>query len=118
MQDIDVEAEIARQPRQHRLVGFAADKADAQHRAVCRLSLLPQFRGQPFRHLAAGDGADEPLRRLVARMRKDLIRRALLDDAAALEHGDTIGEFFHHHHLMGDEEDRQLEFGVDGLEQR
>src|SRR5579872_6797036 len=118
VQDINIEAEIARQPRQHRLIGFAANKADAEHRAVARLALSRQFRNQPLRRLAAGDGANEALRRLVARMGEDLVSRALLDDSAALQHGDAVGELFHDHHLMGDEQDGQLEFGVDGLEQR
>src|SRR3984885_8336722 len=117
VQDVDVEAKISRQPRQDRLIGFAAGKADPQHRVVARLAFRPQFRGQPIRHLAASDGADEPLRRLVTGMRKDLVSRALLHDAAALEHRDAVGELFHHHHFVGDEQDRQLEFGIDRLQQ-
>src|SRR3984957_14747755 len=115
VQDIDVEAKISRQPRQDRLIGFAASKTDAKHRAVARPALRSQFRGQPIRHLAAGDGADEPLCGFVARTRKNLVSGALLHDAAALEHSDVVGKLFHDHHFVGNEQDRQLEFGVDGL---
>ena len=54
----------------------------------------------------------------MARVGEYFVGRALLDDAAAFHHGDAVGELLHHRHFVGDEQDGEIEFGVDLLQQR
>src|SRR5581483_7468407 len=117
MQDVDVDAELARDAREHRFAGRLAGEGHAQHGLRSADGLLLQPRRQPVRNLVTGHRRDEASRRLVLRARENLVRRALLDDAALLDHRDAIGDRLHHAHFMGDEQDGELELAVDLLDQ-
>src|SRR3546814_19729925 len=63
-----------------------------------------------FLQQAAGHRATRP--------HEDVDDGAFLDDAAGLEHDDTVAEIAYHRHLVGDEDDGEAELAVDVAEQR
>src|SRR3546814_15564252 len=61
-----------------------------------------------FLQQAAGHRATRP--------HEDVDDGAFLDDAAGLEHDDTVAEIAYHRHLVGDEDDGEAELAVDVAE--
>src|SRR5690606_2028410 len=117
MQDGEIEAEIARQFGDHRIVGMRSGEQQAPEPAV---ALQPR-RGQPLlqrrRQVEADQVGDEAARRGMLRPGEDIVGRAMLDDAAALHDGDAVGDFLHHRHLVSDQHDGEIQPVADVADQ-
>ena len=65
----------------------------------------------------AGGGFEQLPRVGLLRMGQDLRRRSLFDDAAMLHHGDVVADLGRDAQIVGDEQQRDAEPGLDFVEQ-
>ena len=73
--------------------------------------------GTPLRRVGHRYGFDQAPGVGVARVAKDLVARAHLDDLAEIHDGDAVGDVFYHRHVMRDEEIGDAELALQFLEQ-
>ncbi|MCY1543147.1 hypothetical protein D9M68_789440 [compost metagenome] len=115
LDNAEVDVELPRQDGKERLASAVATEGQLHERLLARLGVLAQASNQVFWQGRAGQARDEVPRGGVSRVGEHAERVALLHDPSAVDNSDAIGHRFDDGHLMGDQQDRQLQFAVDPL---